>query len=72
MERVLTRARETGIKFNREKCKFKQTEIKYVGHLISKEGIKVDPHKVRAIQEIKLPKKRKRITTIFGYVNVRV
>ena len=34
-----------------DKCSFFQTEVHYLGHVVSKEGIVVDPEKVRAIME---------------------
>ena len=33
------------------KCIFLQTKIHYLGHVVSKEGIAIDPEKVRAIME---------------------
>ena len=41
---------------NREKCKIRQTQVPYVGHLLEAEGLKVDPHKVKAIKEMPEPK----------------
>ena len=35
----------------KEKCEFAQTEIKFLGHLISKSQIRMDRAKVAAIQE---------------------
>ena len=33
------------------KCSLFQTEVHYLGHVVSKEGIAVDPKKIRAIME---------------------
>jgi hypothetical protein len=33
------------------KCTFGKEEVEYLGHVISKEGIKVDPSKIKAIME---------------------
>ena len=38
------------------KCSFFQTEVHYLGHPVSKEGILVDPEKIRAIMEWVAPK----------------
>ena len=38
------------------KCNIFQTEVHYLGHVISKEGIAVDPEKIRAIMEWVDPK----------------
>lgn len=34
---------------NRKKCEFRQTQVAYLGHLISKEGVAVDFSKVQAM-----------------------
>ena len=52
---VLNRCRETGIKLNVEKMQFRQPEVIYMGHVISAEGLKVDPNKVKAIHEMPQP-----------------
>jgi hypothetical protein len=39
-----------------EKCDFYQKEIQYLGHVISAEGIVVDPKKIKAIMECSVPK----------------
>ena len=36
---------------NDKKSEFFLTEIHYLGHIISKDGIRMDPTKIRAIQE---------------------
>lgn len=38
LKQVLTRAREFNLKFNAKKCKIKQREVPYVGHVLSKDG----------------------------------
>ena len=53
MTEILLRCRAKGIKLNQEKLKFKQTEIPYLGHLVTKDRLKPDPGKVEAV---KMPK----------------
>ncbi|KAK2721931.1 hypothetical protein QYM36_002485 [Artemia franciscana] len=36
---VLLRAKEKGVKFNRDKCKFDATSIPYFGHILTEEGM---------------------------------
>ena len=38
------------------KCSCYQKQIHYLGHTISKDGIKVDPEKIEAIREWSAPK----------------
>ena len=37
------------------KCTFGKEEVDYLGHIISKEGVKVDPSKIKAITECPKP-----------------
>ena len=41
-------------KFN--KCEFFQKEIHYLGHVLSEEGVAIDPDKIRSIMEWPYPK----------------
>jgi hypothetical protein len=41
---------------NLKKCSFLKYELVYLGFVISKDGLKMDPEKVRAIQEWPSPK----------------
>jgi hypothetical protein len=55
IEKVLQRALEKNIKFNKEKMKLAQTSIPSFGHIITDEGIKPNPERVAAIKEMKPP-----------------
>ena len=46
---VLQRARETGLRFNLDKCKFRCTRIPFFGHIIGAEGLQPDPWKIGSI-----------------------
>ena len=45
---------EAGVTLN-ENCIFSVDTIKFLGHIISQEGIKVDPAKVEAITSLPRP-----------------
>ena len=47
---VLAKLREFGIQADVDKCEFHVTETKYLGLIISTDGIKIDPAKVEAIR----------------------
>ena len=51
LKTVLNRARDHGITFNREKCQFGKEQIEFFGHVLTKDGLKPSPDKVRAIKE---------------------
>jgi len=48
---VLQTLREHKLYAKLSKCEFWLSEVTFLGHVISKEGIKVDPQKVKAIME---------------------
>ena len=37
------------------KCFFGLQEVEYLGHIVSHEGVKVDPNKIKAIKEWRIP-----------------
>ena len=37
------------------KCFFGVQEVEYLGHIVSREGVKVDPNKIKSINEWKVP-----------------
>ncbi len=39
-----------------EKCKFRVTEVDFLGHRITQEGLKMDDHKVKVILDWEPPK----------------
>ncbi|GFT45598.1 retrovirus-related Pol polyprotein from transposon opus [Trichonephila clavipes] len=57
---------EAGLTLNKDKCKFGCDELKYLGLIISKEGIKTDETKVRVIVEVKPPRNSKVVSKLLG------
>ncbi|KAH9244903.1 hypothetical protein BASA81_017664 [Batrachochytrium salamandrivorans] len=51
VQSVLGVLRDNGLYCKAEKCHFYQTEIKYLGYIISSNGIRMDPSKISAVQE---------------------
>ena len=47
---VLNRLQAYGLKLSPEKCKFFQTSVRYLGHIVSSDGVKTDPEKVQALK----------------------
>ena len=56
MRRVLEALSSAGLHLKAEKCHFHKTEVKYLGLIISANGIQMDPEKVTAILEWGLPR----------------
>lgn len=49
------------LRANREKCRFACSEVKYLGHIITTQGIRADPAKVEAIRNRKPPQDLKQL-----------
>eukprot|EP00253_Pinus_taeda_P010197 PITA_10197 len=54
VDRVLQLLEDRKLYAKRSKCFFGVQEVEYLGHIISHEGVKVDPRKIRAIKEWKI------------------
>ena len=67
MRQLFQRLREADLKLNREKCNFK-SHIKYLGHLISGEGIKPFPEKLESIKEMPPPTTPKEVKQFLGLI----
>ena len=65
---LLQRCRDKGVKLNREKLELKKKEISYLGHKISKDGVKADPKKVDAIQRMEIPTDKEGVQRLLGMV----
>lgn len=69
LRKVLARCREHGVSLNPKKYVFGVTEGKILGHIFWQEGVKVDPQRVKAIQQLSLPSNRNGVRSFFGQVN---
>ena len=52
LEKVVRRATEWNLKLNFDKCQIRKRRVKYVGHLVTDQGLAPDPDKIRAVEEI--------------------
>ena len=50
---TLQQLETAGVTLNEGKCEFRQTELKFLGHIVSKDGIHADPDKTAALVNIK-------------------
>ncbi|MCY3930012.1 MAG: RNase H-like domain-containing protein, partial [Acidobacteria bacterium] len=67
--KVLHRLQESGLTLNSEKCKFSQTRVRFLGHVIEAKGIHPDPDKIKAITQVKTPQTIKDIRRFLGMLN---
>ncbi|XP_041564487.1 uncharacterized protein LOC121467232 [Drosophila elegans] len=66
LREVFRRLQAANLKINAEKCNFFQTELKYLGHIVTDRGIRTDPEKVAAIRELPAPKGTKEVHSFLG------
>ena len=57
------------MKLNFDKFQFCVSEVKYLGTIISQEGMKPDPAKVRAIKEMPTPNDKTAVRHLLGMIN---
>ena len=55
LDKVLTRCKEVNLCLNSEKCRMMVTQGVVLGHLISLNGIKVDPTNIQVILNLQVP-----------------
>src|SRR4051812_22013038 len=63
---VLQKLRDHQFYAKFSKCEFWLNKVNFLGHVISAEGIAVDPDRVRTIQEWALPKNVKQLRSFLG------
>ena len=66
--KVRNRAREYSLKLGAGKCKIRKSEVTYVGNRLTREGLKSDPEKIRAIKQIAKPTCTKDLQTFMGFI----
>ena len=67
MKEVLERLAEHGLTINPKKCSFGQREIKYLGHVLSGEGHRIDPDRINALTHYPRPRN---VADLWGFVGL--
>lgn len=65
--RVLNKLKEFGLKLSPDKCKFLQTSVRYLGHVVSEKGVETDPDKVAALKSWPVPHNLKTLRSFLGF-----
>jgi len=69
LRKLLDRAREVKLKLNSKKMNLKKPQVKSMGHVISKDGLKPDPDKVKAMENMSKPTCKKETLSLLGFIN---
>lgn len=69
LEMVLGRLQQHRLKLKLTKCHFFQSEVKYLGHIISAQGVATDPEKISAVAEWRRPTKVSELRSFLGFAS---
>ena len=63
VDKVLQLLKQQQLYSKPSKCLFGVKEVEYLGHIVSHEGVKVDPNKIKAMMDWLIPKTLKNSST---------
>ena len=69
LDDVLQKLHSHHVKLNKEKSELRKSEIEFLGHLISGNGVKPDPAKIAAIVDMPDPKNVQELQRMLGLIN---
>ena len=67
--KVLERLQSAGVTLNPTKCEFNKSSVKFLGHLVDKDGIRADPEKTSAILRMEAPRNITEVRRFMGMIN---
>jgi hypothetical protein len=68
VDKVLQLLKEKQLYSKPSKCFFGVKEVEYLGHIVSHEGVKVEPNKIKAMMEWMIPKTLKNLRGFLGLI----
>lgn len=66
IDQFLNVVEEFGMKLKGDKCHFGLGQIKYLGFLVDKNGISIDPKNIEAVERMQKPKTLKELRSFLG------
>ena len=66
---VFQRLRESGLRLKPSKCSFFKSEVQYLGHIISRDGVATDPEKTAKVATWPVPASKKEVQQFIGFAN---
>lgn len=69
LRQVFDRLRHANLKLKPSKCKFACPQVKYLGHVVSPEGIAPDDDKISAVRDFPRPHNVKTVRSFLGLAN---
>ena len=69
IKEVLQALSENDLYIKLEKSEFHKEEVKFLGHIVGTNGIRMDPKKVQAVLEWPVPKNLRDVQSFTGFCN---
>lgn len=69
LKQVFSKLREANLTLQPSKCHFALKQLKFLGHIISRRGVEVDPDKTQAMSDFPRPKSQKQVRSFLGMAN---
>jgi transposase InsO family protein/dUTPase len=66
---VFAKVNQAGLKLKAQKCSLFRQELKYLGHIVSHEGVRCDPDLLAPVREWKPPQDVKELQRFLGFAN---
>ena len=66
---VFEKLAAAGLRLKPSKCEFFKSQVTYLGHIVSKDGIETDPKKIEAIKKWPVPKTVMEVRSFLGFMN---
>ena len=61
--------KKEGFRLKLAKCNFAKSSVKYLGHIIEKEGVRPGKDNLRTIREFERPKNNRNVRQLLGKIN---
>lgn len=69
LTKVMTVLKDQDVLHNSQKCRIKMKEVKFLGHILSAEGIRPTEDKIQAIKSFKAPNSKEELRSLLGLIN---
>ena len=67
LEAVFSRLKQHGLKLKPSKCEFFKSSVRYLGHVVSENGVETDPDKIEALSSWPEPTDVKQLRSFLGF-----
>lgn len=69
LDSVFRRLTDYGLKLKPSKCQFLKTKIKYLGYIVSEQGVEIDPEKVESVKSMSPPTNIVELQRFLGFAS---